>query len=126
MRNPAVHDELDVAQTTHIECTRNANRVRHDAVAHVVNQLRRGICRHRVTAVHPGALDVLHEPGDDDSLSVADGIDVDLGAEEIPIDEHGTSARARIGRESGHGRLEITLHRIPAVHDLHRPAAEHV
>ena len=126
MRQAAVHDELDVAQAANVERLRDAHGVGDDAVAHVVAQLRRGIRGHRVAAVHAGALDVRHESRDDHRLPVADRIDVDLGAEEIPIDEHRATARTRIRRQRGHRRFQVALHRVAAVHDLHRPPAEHV
>ena len=36
-----------------------------------------------------GALDVLHDAGDENVLPVADGVDLQLRAHQILIDEHG-------------------------------------
>ena len=53
--------------------------------------------RHRVAAVNAGALDVLHETRDDHRVAVADGVDVDLGAEQVPVDEHRPAATPVLG-----------------------------
>lgn len=43
--------------------------------------------RDRVARVDTGALDVLHDAGDQDVVPVADGVDLDLTAGEVFVDE---------------------------------------
>ena len=45
----------------------------------------------------PRTLNVLHEPGNDHGLAVTDRVDVDLGPEQVAIDEHGTSTPSALG-----------------------------
>src|SRR6202035_6173294 len=85
-----------------------------------------GVRGHRVAAVDTGALHMLHESRDDHRVAVADRIDVDLGAEEVSIDEHRAAAVRTLGGERRHRGLEISLQLATTVHDLHRPPAEHV
>ena len=73
---------------------RDAHGVGDDLVAHRRVEPRRRVRRHRVAAVHAGALDVLHQAGDHHRLAVADGVDVDLGAEQVLVDEHGAAPAA--------------------------------
>ena len=44
--------------------------------------------RDGVAGVNTGALYVLHDARDEDVLAVADGVDFNLGATEVLIDEH--------------------------------------
>ena len=68
----------------------------------------------------PGALDVLHDAGDEDLLAVADGVDLDLHPFEILVDEDGTAGR---GIDGG-GDIADKLRGV--VHYLHGPSAEDV
>src|SRR6266704_2192718 len=41
--------------------------------------------------MHSGALDVLHHAGDDDSVAVADRVDLDFDAEQVLVHQHGAA-----------------------------------
>ena len=66
-------------------------------------------------------LDMLHHPADEDVGPVGDGVDIDLDrVAEISVEQHRALARHHHGLGDVAGELRIV------VHDLHRPAAEHV
>ena len=64
--------------------------------------------RDAVAGVDPGPLDVLHDPGDQHVLAVADGVNLDLAALEVLVDQDRAagrrsrlpSGRSRSGRSS--------------------------
>jgi hypothetical protein len=71
--------------------------------------------------VNASLLDVLHDSGDEDVLSVAKCVDVNFdGVGQITIDQHRALAR------HDDSFLHVALKRRRIVHDLHRPSAEHV
>ncbi len=128
MRHAAPDDELDVAQAADGKRTGDLDGVRHDLPGDLRVQPRGGIGGHRIAAVHAGALHVLHETGDHHRLTVGDGVDVDLGAEEVLVDEHRAPRApdpiAVVGQRRhrrGHEALEL----VAGVDDLHGSSAEH-
>jgi hypothetical protein len=121
-----VDGELDVAETAHVECPGDPNGRIDDESAHVVVETARRIRRHRVAAVHAGSFHVLHQARDHHRFTITDRVDVHLGAEQIAIDEHGAAPPSHVCGQCCHRGLEIALQRTPAVHDLHRTAAENV
>ena len=71
--------------------------------------------------MHPGLLDVLHDPGDLAALAVAERVDVDLDRVlEEPVEQQ------RVLLVGLHMALEVLAETLGRVADLHRPAAEHV
>ncbi len=75
----------------------------------------------RIARMDARLFDVLHDPGDDDVLSVAERVDVELvGILEKPVDQDGPV------RKSGDGLLEHRLEGVLVVGDAHRAASEHV
>ena len=122
----APDDELDVAETVHRERPGDGDGVDNDPPGDLGIEPGGGVGGHRVAAVDPGPLDVLHQPGDDHGLAVRHRVDVDLGAEEVLVDQH-RAARASqpvtvIG-ERGHRGGDEALELVAAVDHLHRPAA---
>ena len=74
----------------------------------------------RVAGVHPRALDVLHDAGDDDRLAVRDRVDLDLEALQVLVDQD-LASRHRTDRPD-----HVAAQLLAVADDLHRPAAEHV
>src|SRR5207245_1941117 len=74
-----------------------------------------------VARVHPGLLDVLHDPTDDHPLAVGDRIDVDLDRvlEEL-VDEY------RVLRRHAHRLGHVLAKVLIVVDDAHRASTEHV
>ena len=71
--------------------------------------------------MHPGLLDVLHDPGDVDRLAVGERVDVDL---DRVLEEAVEQQRVLlVGLDVG---LQVGVEILGRVADLHRPAAEHV
>ena len=71
--------------------------------------------------MHPGLLDVLHHPGHEHRLAVAEGVDVHLGgAGEVLVDQHRAVARHL------HGGADVAIQLFVVADDLHGPAAQHV
>ena len=66
-----------------------------------------------------GALDVLHDPGDQRVAAVRDGVDLDLLAPQVFVDEHAAGAGFQRG-------AEIPLEVLGAVGDLHTATAQYV
>ena len=66
------------------------------------------------------ALHVLHDAGDEDVLAVADGVDLDLAADDVFVHQHGLLF------VDAHGVQEIVPQALLLGDDLHRSAAEHV
>src|SRR5438445_277087 len=82
-------------------------------------QVLRGIHGVRVARVDARTLDVLRDPGDERVGAVGHGVDLDLLAAQVLIDEHAAGA----GLERG---VEVTLEVVGRVDDLHGATAEHV
>src|ERR1039458_3274419 len=94
--------------------------------------------------VPPALLDVLHDPADPYVRAVTQRVDINLcGVLQKPIQEDGRGGREREGLRRGEGTVagqatgvairfggrlaaEIVREALARVHDLHRPAAEHV
>src|SRR5256885_6125513 len=112
-------DELDVEKALHRQRVRDAAREQNDLVALGGEQILRGIDRVAVAGMDAGALDVLHDSGDERLASVGDRIDLDLLTAEVFVDEH--AARAGLER-----RAEIPLEVLRSVGDLHATAAQYV
>ena len=69
--------------------------------------------------MHPCPLDVLHDARHQHVGTVADRVDLDLGAFEVLVDQQRLLARDLLG----HGGVGLELRRAAA--NLHRPTAEH-
>ena len=67
-----------------------------------------------------GPLNVLHDAGNQDLLTVADGVDLALFAFHIPVDEH------RLFRRQFDCRRQVANQLRGVLHYLHGPAAQHV
>ena len=72
-------------------------------------QVDRWVDRHRVAGVHAGALDVLHDAGDQHGLAVADGVDFDLAAVEVLVDQDGLPWRHRRPGADGCHELAVAF-----------------
>ena len=95
------HDELGVDQAAHADLEADAA---HGVDDEALVGRRELLWREEggaVARVDPGALDVLHEPGDEHVGAVGDGVDVDLQALEIGVDADG----ALLGDDGRHGQL---------------------
>ena len=127
---PVLDGELHVDETADGERLGQGPGVTLELLEHVVPQ---GLGRQgagRVARVHPGLLDVLHDPGDEDLAgAVAHGVDVDLDRVlQEPVHQHRPLGRdpALAGqRARGHG-LHDPAHAVVVVDDLHGPPAQHV
>ena len=110
---------MDVEQSLHRQRLGDATREGHDLRALRGQEILRRIHRVAVARVDPGALDVLHDPGDERVAAVAHGVDLHLLAAQVLVDEN--PAGSRLER-----RVEVALEILGAVRDLHAPPAEHV
>ena len=76
--------------------------------------------------MHPGLLDVLHDPGDPHVVAVTERVDVDLDRilqEAIEVDRRRPARHRRVGHTDPR---EVPAQTVEVVDDLHRAAAEHV
>ena len=61
--------------------------MRDDRALLIWEQVSRGIDGERIAGVHSGALDVLHDPGNECVLAVGDGVHLDLSTLDVLVDE---------------------------------------
>ena len=116
----AHHDVLDVHQPAHAQADADLARVFDDRADFPGEEVGGGVDRHRVAGVHAGALDVLHDAGNQHLVAAADRVDLDLDAGEILVDQHGLAGRRFLGLRDEAGEIAAALD------DLHRATAEHV
>ena len=117
----ALHGELHVHQTAHIERLGQRDGVAADFVLHFrADRFRRQTAR-AVAGVDAGALDMFHDAADHVIFTVAQRIDIDFdGIVEKFIDQHRMLGRS--GNRMGH----VILQSLAIINDLHGPAAEHI
>ena len=70
--------------------------------------------------MHARALDVLHDPRDHHGLAVGDGVDLDLHADQVLVDQHLAPG------ERAQRPVHVALELFGVAHDLHGPAAQHI
>ena len=116
-----VDRELDVDESPDIECEREGARETPHGLHVDIPQQIGGQDAGRVARMDASVLNVLHDPADHYRLPVAHRVDVRLERVfEEPVQEH------RVLRRGLYGAGEVLPQRGRVVHDLHRPAAQHV
>src|SRR5581483_4978778 len=89
MGNALVHHKLQIAQPTNVERLCNRDGVVHDLSTDRVAKADRRICCHGVATVDARTFDMFHKPWNDNGFAVANSVNVDLGPNEVLVDEHG-------------------------------------
>ena len=115
-----VEDELDIEQPHDLQRQREFRRVRHDRVDRLARERSGRVDRDAVAGMDARALEVLHDPGDQDVRAVADAVHLDLLAEDVLVDQDGVS------RGQVDGALHVLREFRLAPDDLHRAPAEDV
>src|SRR5207244_11948375 len=80
----------------------------------------RWIDRKRVTGMDPGPLDMLQDARDQYRLAIADGIHIELAAQEVLVDE------ARTANAKRNGCIAVSAQLLSPMNDLHPTHAHHV
>ena len=115
-----VNDKLNVEQAHDADAKTQTAGVVEDLVLDGLRDAEGGIDTDRVARVDAGALDVLHDAGNEDVGAVADGVDLDLLARDIAVDQN-RAVLVDLDR-----RLEVAAQCGLVGDDLHRAAAEDV
>ena len=113
-------DELDVQKSLHLQRHRELSGVVDDGVLHLWGQALRRIDRNTVARVDARPLDVLHDAGDHGVDSVTDGVDLDLGAHQVLVDQDRVFLRDRVDD------ADLLADVFVAVRDVHALPAEDV
>src|SRR5579885_3227349 len=88
LRNGFSDDELGVEEAANLQGASNACRIVNDCAHLCIGKSTRGINGHAVARVNSRPLDMLHNARDEYLVAVADGIDLDFCAFEIPINQN--------------------------------------
>src|ERR1700687_4913219 len=115
-----VHYVLDVHQAAQAEMPCDFHRVLDYVIELGLLQALRGVNRVRITGVHTGTLDVLHDPGDDDCVAIGNGVDLDLDPLQVLVHQHGAT------RHGADRPEHVAAQLLTVADDLHRPASEDV
>ena len=83
-----VHDELDIVQAHDADAQAQLLGVLQDDALHLVGNAEGGVDTDGVAAVDAGALHQLHNAGDEHIPAIADGVHLDLLADDVFIHQH--------------------------------------
>ena len=114
-----IDDELDVIQSDDADAQTELLGIGQDRALDLVGDGKRRVDADGVAGVDTGALDQLHDAGHEHVSAVADGVDLDLAAGDVLIDQHG------LALAGAHGILQIVAQHLVVGHDLHGAAAQH-
>ena len=120
IRPAAVNDELDVHHPPDPQGQADAGGVVDYRVDFRLGQVQARVNGHGVAAVYAGPFHMLHDPRNQDSLAVADGVNLAFLAFHVAVDQH-----RLVGRQLGGGG-EVAYELGGILHDLHGAPAQDV
>ena len=113
-----VNDELDVEQTDDADAQAQLLGVLQDDTLNLIGDGEGRIDGDGVTGVDAGTLDQLHDAGDEDVAAVTDGVDLDLAALDILVDQNG------LVLVDLNGGAQVVAQLLLVGHDLHGTATQ--
>ena len=113
------NNKLNVKQSPDADAQPQLGGVFHNGILHRLTQGEGGIYADRVAGMNAGALHQLHDAGQENLFTIADGIHLRFLAYHILVNQHG------LGVVHRKGILQIPFQHFPLGNDFHGSAAQH-